>query len=191
MQDSDRPDLSVLRPELLRAVVSGYALPWRGTHGLPHWGRVLENGLRIAGETGAHPELVALFAIFHDACRVNEGWDRGHGRRGADLAARLRGEVFELDDARFELLYFACAHHTDGLTEGDSTVLACWDADRLDLGRVRITPDPARMATPVAARPEVIAWAEQRSRGGYVPPFVEEWESWIRRGGAGLSSSDS
>jgi uncharacterized protein len=170
----------VLTPRLLQAIVGQYALPWRGTHGLPHWARVLENGLRIAEDAGADTVVVALFAVFHDACRTNEGWDHGHGRRGADLAARLRGDVFRLDDDRFDLLYFACAHHTDGLTEGDPTVRSCWDADRLDLGRVHITPNPRRMATDFAARLDVIEWAEGRSRGGYVPPVALTWEAWAK-----------
>jgi hypothetical protein len=34
------------------------------------------------------------------------------------------------------------------------------------------------MATDYAARPEVIAWAEKRSRGGYVPPVTDIWEKW-------------
>lgn len=175
--EADIPQ-AVLTPRLLRAIVGQYSLPWRGTHGLPHWARVLENGLRIAGDTGADPTVVSLFAVFHDACRVNEGWDLGHGRRGADLAATMRGNSFGLDDGRFELLHYACVHHTDGLTDGDPTVRSCWDADRLDLGRVRITPNPRRMATAFAARPDVIAWAEKRSRGRYVPPFTKTWEAW-------------
>ena len=45
----------VLTADLLKAIVGQYSLPLRGTHGLPHWARVLDNGLRIAGETGADP----------------------------------------------------------------------------------------------------------------------------------------
>ncbi|MCK5448295.1 MAG: hypothetical protein KAJ43_09125 [Gemmatimonadetes bacterium] len=177
------PD-GVLTPGLLKAIVGQYSLPWRGTHGLPHWARVLENGLRIAEHTDGDPVVIALFAVLHDACRLNEGWDRGHGRRGADLAAALRGNVYVLDDRRFDLLHYACVHHTDGLTDGDPTVRSCWDADRLDLGRVHITPDPGRMATGFAARPDVIEWAEDRSRGGYVPPVTRVWEAWAGAHGA-------
>jgi uncharacterized protein len=162
--------------EVVRAILGRYHLHWDGTHGLPHWARVLENGLRLARETGADPELVALFAVFHDSCRLTEGWDEGHGRRGAELAASLRGVVFELEPARFDLLYHACELHTDGETEGDVTVLTCWDADRLDLGRVQITPSPVHLCTPVAKREETIAWAEARSRSAFVPEIVSrDW----------------
>jgi uncharacterized protein len=158
--------------ELVRAVLDGYALPWDGIHGLPHWARVLETGLRLSAETGADPEVVALFAIFHDSCRTSEGWDHGHGRRGAARAVALRGKAFELEDDRFALLHHACVHHTDGETDGDPTVRTCWDADRLDLGRVGIAPLPRFLCTDPARRPETIAWAEERSRAGHVPEVV-------------------
>jgi HD superfamily phosphodiesterase len=51
---------------------------------------VLENGLRLAPATGANVTLVALFAIFHDARRRNDGHDAGHGERGAQCAAAAR-----------------------------------------------------------------------------------------------------
>jgi hypothetical protein len=34
----------------------------------------------------------------------------------------------------------------------DVTIQTCWDADRLDLGRVGIRPDPARMGTEAGKR---------------------------------------
>jgi uncharacterized protein len=168
--------------QVVRAILERYSLRWNGTHGLPHWARVLETGQRLAGETGADPEIVALFAVFHDSCRENEGWDEGHGRRGAELAASLRGSLFELEPARFDMLYHACEYHTDGGTEGDVTILTCWDADRLDLGRVRITPSPEFLCTPAARRQETIAWAEARSRSGFVPRIVGR--DWMPHQGA-------
>ena len=47
--------------------------------------------------------------------------------------------------------------------EGDATVLTCWDADRLDLGRVGIRPDPKYLCTPAARDPEMLASAYLRS----------------------------
>jgi len=170
--------MRIVRPplDLVRLVLAEYQLPWNGVHGLPHWARVLETGIRLAGETGADPEIVALFALFHDSRRENEGWDDGHGLRGAEFAASLRDTHIALDRYRFDLLYYACAEHTHGRTEGDVTVQTCWDADRLDLGRVHITPDPEFLCTEPARRVDTIVWAEQRSRGGVVPAIVgREW----------------
>lgn len=155
---------------ILQAILRGYALPWDGDHGVVHWARVLENGLRVADATGADAEIVALFALFHDSRRVNQHRDDGHGERGGQLARALRGDLVHLDDSRFELLYEACRLHTDGHTTGDPTLLACWDADRLDLGRVGITPLPSRLCTDAAR--DMIAWAEQRARRDYVPTDI-------------------
>lgn len=46
---------------------------------------------------------------------------------------------------------------------GDPTIATCWDADRLDLLRVGIRPDPARLVTEAARDPEVLEWAMARS----------------------------
>ena len=155
---------------ILRAVLAGYALPARGYHGVVHWARVLENGVRVGAATGADLEVVALFALFHDARRVNESYDRDHGRRGGDFARTLRGGLVHLDDARFELLFTACDLHTDGHTTGDPTLLACWDADRLDLGRVGIEPRPDRLCTHEGRA--LIPWASGRAVAGHEPAAV-------------------
>ena len=31
---------------ITKAILDGYVLPWRGTHGVMHWARVWANGLR-------------------------------------------------------------------------------------------------------------------------------------------------
>ncbi len=155
---------------ILGAILDGYRLPVRGDHGVGHWARVLENGLRVAEEVGADAEIVTLFALFHDSRRVNEFRDDEHGLRGADFARTLRGSLVHLDDARFELFHEACRRHTDGDTAGDATLLACWDADRLDLGRVGITPLPERLCTDTARG--LLEWAHNRATRAYEPPEV-------------------
>jgi uncharacterized protein len=162
----------LVNPELLRRIRVQYALPWRGIHGVTHWARVLENGLRLAGITGARPPVVALFAIFHDSVRFNESWDPHHGRRGAALAATLRGPSFTISDGDFALLRFACERHTEGFTEADVTIQTCWDADRLDLGRVGIRPERHRLCTPAAREEGTLQWAHERSLRRHEPEFV-------------------
>src|ERR1017187_10181788 len=73
-------------------------------HGPAHWRREEKNGLLLATKTGADITVVRLFAVFHDSCRVSEDWDEAHGARGAALATRLRGGLFEIPDASFGLL---------------------------------------------------------------------------------------
>jgi hypothetical protein len=41
-------------------------------------------------------------------------------------------------------------HHSNGAVDADPTIQTCWDADRLDLGRVGIKP-PARYLSLEAA----------------------------------------
>jgi uncharacterized protein len=73
---------------------------------------------------------------------VDDGWDDGHGARGAKYAAHLRGVVYDLNDEELDLLHYACVWHTNGMVHENSTIATCWDADRLDLGRCGIMPDP-------------------------------------------------
>lgn len=168
----------IISYELLCAIRRQYRLPWRGIHGVTHWARVLENGLRLAVHTRARIEVVSLFAVFHDSRRVNEHHDPHHGRRGAELAESLRGTLFELSDQDFSLLKQACDLHTDGLTEGDVTLQTCWDADRLDLGRVGTTPDPRYLCTVAAKDRQTIDWAYERSVRFHVPEIVSvEWDA--------------
>src|SRR5690242_10780390 len=77
-------------------------------HGPVHWRRVERNGLLLSTRTGADIIVVRLFALFHDSRRENDGWDDGHGARGAEYAASLRGTAYNLSDERFDLLYYAC-----------------------------------------------------------------------------------
>src|SRR5688572_30802658 len=154
----------------MRAILDGYALPLYGWHGVVHWARVLENGLRISELNGGDREVITLFAMFHDSRRVNEYQDNDHGLRGAEFARSLRGNLVHLDDDRFDRLFEACRLHTDGLTSGDPTLQACWDADRLDLGRVGITPARKRLCTEAAR--DLLNWAHERAVRQYEPSAV-------------------
>lgn len=161
---------------LVQHILADYALTIDGDHGVSHWARVLENGLKVAEKSGANTDVVRLFAVFHDSRRESEFGDPDHGQRGADLAAEFRGVHFELDDAAFNLLYRACVGHTHERTHPDVTIQTCWDADRLDLGRVGITPHPSRLCTNVAKTKRIISWASGRANFRVVPEFVKfEW----------------
>jgi uncharacterized protein len=162
--------------ELIRAILAQYTLDPSGIHGVSHWARVLATGRRLARRTGASMAVVELFAVFHDACRVNDEEDLGHGTRGAELAESLHGIAFNLGDNEFKLLHTACAQHTAGRTDGEITVQTCWDADRLDLGRIGKTPDPSRLCTEEARKPELVSWCTRRAARMLVPSWVRsEW----------------
>jgi uncharacterized protein len=157
-------DDRIITRELIAAVRQVFTLDWTGIHGAPHWARVRDNGLRLAARTGARTDVVELFAFLHDSQRRHDGRDADHGRRAAVFAATVRGKLFTLDDHGFALLCGACAGHSDGLIEADVTVQTCWDADRLDLGRIGVVPDAGKLCTAAAREPLMIEWAFERSR---------------------------
>ena len=148
---------------LVAIIRAQFRLEWRGIHGVPHWARVRAWGLELAALTGARARVVETFAFLHDARRLAHGFDDGHGLRAARYAEQLGREQLGLDETEMRLLLRACETHSDGLLEDDVTVMTCWDADRLDLGRVGIRPDPQRLCTAAAREPERIERAYQRS----------------------------
>lgn len=147
--------------DLFDFLVANHRLGHRGFHGRDHWLRVLQNGRLLAAETGANLCVVELFALLHDSCRQNENADPLHGDRAAAYARDLCGRWFDATDAEMDPLTLACELHSDGYTESDVTVQTCWDADRLDLGRVGIRPSARYLCTEVAKRAEFIAAAYQ------------------------------
>lgn len=151
------------RRGLLTYLRGQFEISWEGCHGMPHWARVRANGLMLAEQTGANKHVVELFAFFHDSGRQNEGIDQGHGWRGSTIAEQLRGRFFDASDAEMALLNHACVYHSDGLTTGETTVLTCWDADRLDLGRVGKRPDPKYLCTNAARQESCLSQAHRRA----------------------------
>ncbi len=144
-----------------------FAMSIEGMHGLPHWERVRENGAHLVIYSGGDPLVVELFAYLHDCCRESDGADREHGKRAAQFAQSLRSGILKITDDQFELLSIACEHHDRGRVTDDATVSACWDADRLDLGRVGILPKRKYLSTAQAKRQAGIDWGYQRSCGSH------------------------
>lgn len=159
---SAEPAPHVVSLELLQELRKHYQQDWYGLHGVCHWARVFENGMRLSVQDGVNQKIVQLFAVFHDSQRITEGRDQGHGERGARLAGRLR-PLFDLTDGEFLLLTKACRLHTSERTHTDITLQVCFDADRLDLGRVGKVPDPYFLSTPLARQSEVIEGCYIRS----------------------------
>jgi uncharacterized protein len=155
-----RKALAVVRPQ--------FRLDFHeGIHGLPHWARVWHHGRALAASLDVNPAVLTWFAFLHDSQRHNDGRDPEHGQRAADFAVGLRRErvIVELNDAEFEHLCEAMRLHSDGHTEREPAIIACWDADRLDLGRVRTTPDPRRLCTAYARDTDTIFAAVRMSVG--------------------------
>jgi uncharacterized protein len=143
--------LSPSETTLWNLITCQFRLDPHSVHGPGHWLRVRRNGLYLARFHPADPDVVKLFAVFHDSCRWSEFRDRHHGPRGARLAEEYRrGSRFYLDDFRMQLLVTACEIHNGGAPQADPTLATCLDADRLDLGRIGLTPDPRKLSTATA-----------------------------------------
>jgi uncharacterized protein len=153
----------LISPELVRRLRKRFSLRWQGIHGASHWARVRWNGLALCERTWANRTVVELFAMVHDICRESDHHDPFHGARAAHFVHELRGSVISISDTEVDLLAFACTHHSNGYTEADVTVQTCWDADRLDLGRVGIRPDPRYLCTAAAKDRRLLEEAYQRS----------------------------
>jgi uncharacterized protein len=152
-----------ITPQLILKLRSIFALNWKGSHGAAHWARVRLNGLILADMNGADKAVIEYFAFLHDLRREDEGLDPGHGPRAAEFANRELRQEIDLDDVQFKLLTFAMEGHTVGTQHQNITIATCWDADRLDLGRCGIYPDPLRLCTKEGKRQEIISAAWDRS----------------------------
>jgi uncharacterized protein len=100
------------------------------------------HALEISKLNGADLLVVELFAFLHDSRRQDEYQDPDHGKRAASYAETLRGTHFDLEDEAFLKLKEALEGHSGGGVHPDDTIQTCWDADRLDLVRLRIDPHP-------------------------------------------------
>ncbi len=154
---------SLITNRLISFARKEFRLDWEGIHGAPHWSRVRHNGLKLAAHTGANTRVVEYFAFIHDLGRKNDNHDPEHGYRAAMIAEKIAGDLIEVTDSELALLTEACTSHSDGHLIADVTVMTCWDADRLDLGRVGIKPDPLRLCNEVSRGVGFLEEAFQRS----------------------------
>ena len=116
-------------------------------HGVGHWDRVAQFGKMLYQE-GADMDVIMCFAYLHDSERINNSVDDEHGSRASAFIDTIRNtELRELSDEQIRKLKRACELHTIEHRTGDITIDTCFDADRMDLLRVGIMPDPKRMAT--------------------------------------------
>lgn len=139
--------------ELRQKLIRQFRLPGRTDHGPDHWNKVDRNAVKLCKLV---PEsdmtVVRLFAIFHDSQRESEVGDPKHGHRAADLVTQMYKDegILGITEEQFTKLEYACRHHNGGKPVIDPTIGVCWDADRLDLLRVGIMPNPKFLSTQAA-----------------------------------------
>lgn len=143
-------DCSFFHPQVEQiesSVGSVYAM--RHFHGMRHFRRVDAFGRILCKNSPViDSQVVRAFAYLHDCCRKNDGVEPDHGPRAADFIENWRHTFLSyLDDTQFGKLQDAIRFHTGLKYTHDPTINACFDADRLDLDRVGIAPDPDKMAS--------------------------------------------
>lgn len=141
------------KQKLIAYAKTQFILDPKGHHGYAHWARVYKNGMALCDLLpGADRKVVTWFAFLHDCRRLDECADSEHGMRAAHLIYQLdRAGRLPLRNPQVSQLISSVLHHSNSwLTSPSPTVAACWDADRLDLPRVGIKVDPARLCTDAA-----------------------------------------
>jgi len=124
-------------------IQSQFKLPINSIHGISHWKQVEAIGHRLSASTKADKVVVSYFAYLHDSKRQNEDEDLGHGETASIYCEQLYKQgILKITENQLSQLLYACKFHSDSKAKTDDmTIATCWDADRLDLNRIGITPD--------------------------------------------------
>ncbi len=147
-----------------------------GVHGVAHAKRVECLALMLAKTTNADVDVLIWFAYVHDCQRKGDGMDFNHGPEAAEYVNVIRHTYLkELDDNQITLLKTACRLHTSTHRTGESTIDTCFDADRLDLPRVGIDPDPRRMATTAGAKYAQRSYRENLEEAGCLNLLISDF----------------
>lgn len=141
------PDPAIDFLALWKLASEEFKLDLASIHGLNHWRRVEGFALQMAQINGADEEIARIFAIIHDCKRENENYDPQHGLRAAILAREINDSRLFLNPKQLEILGFALENHDKGRVSPCATIGTCWDADRLDLGRVGVAPKAQFLST--------------------------------------------
>lgn len=161
----------------------------RGLHGIRHSKHVEAFGLLSGSDVDML--VVRTFAYLHDCCRENDGDDVNHGPRAADFIENWRTTCLSyLDDTQFGKLQDAIRYHTTEKRTNDDTINACFDADRLDIGRCGMKLDPDKMASTLGwfhakfgltkdEEQKVLLFTKNMLRTSYYMKKIQNWHNGI------------
>jgi len=118
-------------------------------HGESHWLHATNMGLELAREIpDSDLTVIFLFGLLHDCQRLTDGKDPEHGKRASEFVHHLQQSgLLSLSEAQLRMLTYACHEHNNPLISDNPTSGICWDADRLNLWRVKIIPTPKFLST--------------------------------------------
>lgn len=146
----------IIPKEVIKDIFDNFDLELEdGIHGIYHWARVIENGWEISQDNNANMKVITAFGLFHDCKRENDEHDPEHGFRGGEFMEKYKDKL-NLTEEEFQKAKIACSGHTDILHNDDIDISTCWDADRLDLLRVDIYPNPEYLNNEISKDPDFI-----------------------------------
>ncbi len=150
-------------------------------HGIYHWARVIQNGRLIAEQNKANINVIIAFAFFHDCQRMNEESDPDHGLRGGTYMLKFENQL-NLSKEEISKVFEACEGHTDIIHHHDKDISTCWDADRLDLMRVGIYPNPQKLNNEAAKNAGLISYLSKNAFNqvelGWVNALIADVQSF-------------
>jgi len=164
-----KEDMLARKLLLFQSAISQMGVEPFGLHGVIHWNGVYQNCLMLDPEpTMIEDWFYWCFSMLHDCCRYSEYGDARHPEKAAKLV--------EPDTDFNKQLNYTIRYHSAGVISEDLHTGTCWDADRLELPRVGITPDPKLMSTEAgkeaarAMNPSLIVKPGHQGQGGlYIP----------------------
>lgn len=154
------------KKEFLALAMRQFKLGIGSEHGISHWKRVEEIGQYLAQHTKADSKIIYLFSYLHDLKRENEDYDSEHGLRASSFVKELYNkDILYISKEQLIQLTFACEHHNNSKIKSDDiTIQTCWDADRLDLWRVGVMPDPYFLNTAIAKQEKTIEFSRKLNK---------------------------
>jgi HD superfamily phosphodiesterase len=149
------PSNSILVREILPKLHRFRLLNDLNHHGAAHVYRVCLYAEILAWEYQADPFAATLAAYCHDAGRLQDGTESGHGAQSWEKCEGIIRPLVNTQQA--ESIKNGIILHTEGQTSRDPLIAALWDADRIDLIRFGHPPilsklDPARFSRPEALK---------------------------------------
>lgn len=164
---------------LLHEVIAQHKLDIeKSGHGLHHWLRVIDIGMRLAdADPRVDRDVIVAFGLLHDSARTHDNYCEEHGPNSLNVIRAL-DSCIPLDDNQKLMLSFACVNHTSADCNHfplfEPTLHACFDADRLDLWRVGIVPDSKYLFTDAGKDPELQAWANSNGENWTIPVWAHD-----------------
>jgi HD superfamily phosphohydrolase YqeK len=119
-------------------------------HGLNHFRQVAYIAGRIALTNMAPLEDSIIGGFLHDCAREDNHGGNEHAQESAKLARDII--INHWPDVDVERICDAIYYHADGLVTKDPIGGCIWDADRISLARLGISPKNELLSTPIAKR---------------------------------------